>query len=213
MLSRLGKALLLRTLPPSLLVKRGPATDGAVYLTFDDGPNPLHTPPLLDLLAEHGATASFYLIGDQVVKHGDVVRRIVGDGHRVGNHSWNHPLFGTLPVAAQMAQVDRTDAALAPYTGEPRASFRPPRGDLTVRFLARFARQKRRIAYWSYDSRDYSRQPAAGLIERMRREPPVAGDIVLMHDDGGAALDILRTLLPEWRAHGLTFKALPRELC
>lgn len=213
MLSRLTKGLLLRTLPRSLLVKRGPADAGAVYLTFDDGPNPQHTPPLLDLLAQHGAKASFFLVGEEVEKYGDVVRRIVDEGHRAGNHSWNHPVFGKLPVAEQMAQVERTDAALASYTGDARAPFRPPRGDLTPRLLARFARQARSIAYWSYDSLDYSRQSAAGLIDRLRGRPPVAGDIVLMHDDGGAALDILRALLPEWRARGLTFRALPREIC
>lgn len=209
MLSRLVKAVLLRVLPSSLLVKRGPAAGGAVYLTFDDGPNPVHTPPLLDLLAQHDARASFYLIGDQVEKHGHMVRRIVDEGHRVGNHSWDHPMFGDLPIDRQMDQVDRTDAVLAAHTGEPRASFRPPRGDLTLPFLWRFARQRRRIAYWSYDSRDYSRQPAAGLIERLRRQPPVAGDIVLMHDDSEATTQALAVMLPEWRAAGFGLRALP----
>ena len=73
------------------------------------------------------------------------------------------------------------------------------------------ARQRRSVAYWSYDSLDYQPQPVAGLIARLRDEPPRAGDIVLMHDDGAPSGQALATLLPLWLAEGHTFHAMPPE--
>lgn len=212
MFARLLKAALLRVAPATLLVKRGPVDGRAVYLTFDDGPNPRYTPRLLDLLARHEAKATFFLIGDQIALYGDLIRRIVAEGHRLGNHSWNHPLFARLRLDEQLEQVERTDRALSDFTGEDRAPFRPPRGDVTLRLLSRFARLGRALVHWSYDSMDYGSTSADSLIERMRQRPPVPGDIVLLHDDGDASFDILSALLPEWRAQGLAFTTLPGEI-
>ena len=68
------------------------------------------------------------------------------------------------------------------------------------------------MVHWSYDSMDYGRKASEPLIARLRNAPPVPGDIVLLHDDGDASLAILRALLPEWRARGLCFAALPGEI-
>lgn len=212
MFARLIKAVLLRVAPASVVVKRGPGTGGAIYLTFDDGPNPRHTPQLLDLLAEHDARATFFVIGDQIAPYGQLIGRMAADGHRIGNHSWDHPQFGKLDLREQLDQIERTDRALSGYTSESHAPFRPPRGDITLRLLLRFARAGRAMVHWSYDSMDYGRAASRGLIERLRRTPPVPGDIVLLHDDGDASFEILRELLPEWSARGLTFAALPREI-
>ena len=75
--------------------------------------------------------------------------------------------------------------------------------------LARFFRQRRRVDYWSYDSLDYSRRPAAELIEVMRRHPVRAGDIILMHDDSPISLEMLQVLIPAWKAEGFSLRSLP----
>jgi peptidoglycan/xylan/chitin deacetylase (PgdA/CDA1 family) len=210
MIARVWRSLLIHLTPRRLVRLRGPATGNAIYITFDDGPHAEHTPPLLDLLAAHQAKASFFIIGDQVEAHGPLVARIVAEGHRLGNHSWDHPRFKSLPLARQWRQIEDTDRAIARYSTEP-ILFRPPRGDISLRMLVKLARQRRSTVLWSYDSGDYRKEPVETLIARMRDKPPVAGDIVLFHDDGGAAIELLRALLPEWRARGLAFAALPRE--
>src|SRR5690349_5300060 len=87
------KLRLLRWLPKGLMLTTAPAADRALYLTFDDGPDPAFTPRLLDLLAANDARASFFLLGEEVERHPRIVERMVADGHLVGNHSWNHPNF------------------------------------------------------------------------------------------------------------------------
>src|SRR3546814_11473029 len=69
---------------------------------------PIYTPLVLDILKRHGASASFFLVGKQIARHPEVVRRIVSDGHRLGNHSWSHPLMTRLPLARQIDDPART---------------------------------------------------------------------------------------------------------
>ena len=99
---RSRKSRMLGMLPSRLVVTRLPANGRRLFLTFDDGPDPEHTPQVLDILRRHGATASFFLVGELVDHHPGVVRRIVAEGHRIGNHSWSHPLMTTLPLARQI---------------------------------------------------------------------------------------------------------------
>jgi len=211
MTPRPRKLRLLRCLPSSLVTTTGSAARRSLYLTFDDGPHPEHTAPLLDLLAEHEARASFFLIGGQIEANPELARRIAREGHTLGNHSYSHPHFDQLSLSAQLDEVDRTDALLSGIDGQPRHSFRPPRGVIPPRMLANFFRQRRRATYWSYDSLDYSRRPAPELIGIIRRHPLRAGDILLMHDDSTLSLEMLTVLIPEWKAMGFTLDALPAE--
>lgn len=201
----------LRWLPNAWLTTQGPTREPSLYLSFDDGPHPQHTPALLDLLARHGAKASFFLIGQQVEQHPDLVRRIVEAGHTLGNHSYSHPQFETLSLSAQFEEIGRTERLLSAIDGNTRHAFRPPRGVLTLPMLARCIRERRRISYWSYDSLDYTRQPAASLLALIDQHPVRSGDIVLMHDDGGLSVELLETLLPAWKQQGLALRALPPE--
>ncbi len=202
---------MLRWLPDGWIQTAGPRAQKSLYLTFDDGPHPEHTPPLLDLLARHGAKATFFLIGEQIDRHSALAQRIVEEGHTLGNHSFTHPQFETLPLDAQFDEIERTDRALASVSGRPRHGFRPPRGVLPLPLMLRFIRQRRRIAYWSYDSLDYSRRPAPELVDIIKRHPVRAGDIVLMHDDSTISLEMLESLIPTWKAEGFSLLALPQE--
>ena len=200
---------LLGLLPERLVLVRGPREPGALYLTFDDGPHPEHTPRLLDLLARHAARASFLLLGQRVERHPALVERIVAEGHALGNHSYSHPMFHRLGLRQQLEEVERTDRLLADFDGVGRYRFRPPRGSVSPSLLLAFARRGRGIAYWSYDSLDYQSRPPEELAARLARRPPADGDIVLMHDDSGCSAQILERMLPAWRATGRQLKALP----
>jgi peptidoglycan-N-acetylglucosamine deacetylase len=202
------KLQVLQWLPTRWVLTRGSRRRRVLYLTFDDGPHPEHTPVLLDLLAKHRVRATFYLIGQQVERHAELVRRIVSEGHGLGNHSWSHPHFDRLSLAEQRREIEHTERLLARFDGLARHDFRPPRGVMPVPMVLDCIRRGRRIAFWSYDSLDYSQRPAEALVEVARRHPPRAGDIVLMHDDGGLSLQMLETLLPLWQAEGFAFEPL-----
>lgn len=204
------KQQLLSLLPDRLVLTRGPRSGNAIYLTFDDGPHPEHTPRLLDLLAAHGAHASFFLVGRQVERHPGLVERIVAEGHALGNHSYSHPSgFSRISLRRQLQEIDDTDRLLAAFDRRPQHCFRPPRGSLSLGLLLHFASQRRRIAYWSYDSMDYQHQSDETVAARLRKRPPLAGDIILMHDDNACAGKVLGMLLPEWLASGREFHTLP----
>lgn len=205
------KLHLLRRLPRWLVLTECSGKERALYLSFDDGPHPEHTPRLLDLLKRHGARASFFLIGEKAEKHPDLVRRMVAEGHLIGNHSYSHPPFARIPPAEQASEIDRTDRILAEFDGRARHPFRPPSGAMPMSLVMQCVRKRRRIAYWSYDSMDYRRDTTETLLERLRAFPPTPGDIVLMHDDDDSIVRALEELIPEWRAAGFALPALPAE--
>lgn len=178
-----------------------------VCLTFDDGPSPGHTPALLDLLADHKVPATFFLIGSKVAEHPDIVRRIVAEGHKLGNHSFNHPRFDQTSMRAQWEEIEKTDRELAAHDGVQRHLVRPPYGKLDLRTLAVSFARRQRIALWNRDSLDY-RLESAQIIARFESTRLRPGDVVLFHDDGASGLDALRVLLPRWRETGLKFGTL-----
>src|SRR5690606_29090414 len=86
-----------------------------------------------------------------------------------------------------------------------------PYGQLPHKLLLQFARSGRPIAFWSYDSNDYQRLPAATLLRQIRANPPRSGDVVLMHDDNQDTVAVLAGLLSDWRAQGYAVRALPGD--
>src|SRR3546814_7741161 len=96
---------------------------------------------------------------------------------------WSHPLMTRLPLAGQIDELARTDEALAAFDGLERHLFRPPSGALPLNLLLHFARERRTLAYWSYDSNDYARLPEQALLPRTHTRPPTAGAVVSMHAD------------------------------
>ena len=97
-------------------------------LTFDDGPNPACTPLLLDLLAEHGIPATFFVLGDRAQAQPQLLRRMVAEGHVIGNHSWSHPNLALSSNAKIRTQLTETRTTLEQITGVPVKFFRPPFG-------------------------------------------------------------------------------------
>ena len=125
---RPNKLKVLRWLPRSWLLTTGPAADRSIYLTFDDGPRHGHTSRLLDVLAANDAKASFFLLGEQVEKYPDIVRRMVAEGHQLGNHSYDHPRFTRISRSLQLNQIERTEKLLSAIDGKREHRFRPPSG-------------------------------------------------------------------------------------
>ena len=198
---------LMSVLTPILLRTGGPRTGRSIYLTFDDGPHPVHTTALLELLERHGARGSFFLTGKLAQEHPDVVRRILVGGHAIGNHSMHHAKMKTLSARAQWEEIERADEVLERFDGVRRHAFRPPYGRVTIAMLLAALWRRRPIVLWTIDSLDYKLQPP-DIVGRMRELQVRGGDVILFHDDSASASLVLEQLLPAWSRQGYSFPRL-----
>ncbi|WP_240669711.1 polysaccharide deacetylase family protein [Actinoplanes solisilvae] len=161
-----------------------------VALTFDDGPDPVQTPRILELLAKYRVKAVFCLVGAQVKRHPDIVRQIVAQGHTLCNHTWDHSLtIGKDKPAKIKADLDRTNAEI--LAAEPNATipfFRAPGGNFTDRLVGVAASSAMTSLYWEVDPRDWEhpeKETDAQHVERLIvdvRKQVRPGSIVLSHD-------------------------------
>ncbi|OLE30301.1 MAG: hypothetical protein AUG44_01640 [Actinobacteria bacterium 13_1_20CM_3_71_11] len=187
------------------LVVRAAGRRPEVALTFDDGPDPAFTPRVLDILREHGARATFFLVGLNANAHPELVERIVADGHGVGNHTWSHPYLPDLSRDEVLRQLDATGAAIATVTGEPPGLMRPPYGSRTPDVLRWIRGQQLTTVLWDIDVSDWAGPPAADIVAGVSAAAK-AGSIVLMHDAGGdrtGTVTALPTILADLAARGL----------
>ncbi|MDJ0466400.1 polysaccharide deacetylase family protein [Streptomyces sp. H27-C3] len=160
------------------LVNAPPRT---IALTFDDGPSPLYTPQLLAVLARHGITATFFVLGANAARYPGVIRLIAAHGHVVGNHTWDHPRLDRLPGSQVREQILRTQEVVTRTTGRPPTLFRAPGGHFAPAALAVCAERGLRAVGWSVDTVDWT-NPGAGRIAATVLEQAATGAIVLQHD-------------------------------
>jgi peptidoglycan/xylan/chitin deacetylase (PgdA/CDA1 family) len=187
-----------------------------VALTFDDGPDPVYTPKLLDLLREKDVKATFFVIGKRADKHPEIVRRAWAEGHLVGNHTWSHyPLFCFLMPGRLWTEIERGAESIRRSCGCRSTLFRSPVG-LRHPLLAPYL-EKAGLEYlsWSIRTLDTFTTDSSVLEQRMLSRAK-SGDIILLHDrlPGGtnAMLQALPRVIDELRERGFEFVlAGPRE--
>ena len=167
---------------PGRVITRAPIADARVALTFDDGPHHSLTPHLLDILASRGVRATFYVVGHRVARQPVLMRRIVAEGHEIGNHTWSHPSLSGLGDAAFFDQIDRTNRAIYDAVGRPPVTMRPPYGNVTAR-QATMLHTARNMAtvLWSVDPQDWMR-PGSGVVAHRIVSGSHPGAVVLAHD-------------------------------
>jgi peptidoglycan/xylan/chitin deacetylase (PgdA/CDA1 family) len=194
-----------------------------IAITFDDGPDPAVTPAVLDLLARHGALATFFCIGHAARSHPALVRRIVKAGHSVQNHSLHHRHnFSLLGPRACEREIGDSQALLADLTGQLPHAFRAPAGLRNV-FLDRVLhRLDLNLVSWTRRGFDTRESRAQVVLQRLSNGL-AAGDILLLHDGHSArtadglplVLQVLPRVLERCRDAGLGLvtlaEALPRR--
>ena len=153
-----------------------------VAITFDDGPHAAGTPAVLEELARHGATATFFLVGEQVVQRPALAQEIVAAGHEVAVHCFRHTLLLRRRVAAVADDLDRTVDAIGTATGVRPTLYRPPYGILSSGALRHVRSRGWRPLLWSTWGRDWERRATPQSIARRATRGLCAGDVVLLHD-------------------------------
>jgi peptidoglycan-N-acetylglucosamine deacetylase len=148
-----------------------------VALTFDDGPDPLCTPRLLDLLQKHNAKATFFMVGQAAERYPDIVEKVAGRGHAIGNHSWDHPSF-LLTSRERRDQIRACAKALAPY-GQP--ILRPPYADQNLWSRLDALRLGYQVIMYSVTADDWLDHDAEWMKSRVMSRIQ-NGSVVLLHD-------------------------------
>ncbi len=181
-----------------------------VYLTFDDGPHPVYTAQVLDLLAAHNAKATFFVVGSMVDRWPDVMPRIASEGHSIQLHSWGHDDLTMFTREQFLEDVRRTQAILAEKVGVRGTCLRPPYGAVNSRVRDWSSQLDLPVELWDVTGADWTPISAPAIANTVLRGVR-PGAVVLLHDGGGnrsrtvAALD---TILASLTREGYHFEVL-----
>ena len=188
----------------------GDTTQPVIYLTFDAGYENGCTEKILDVLKKHDVKASFFLVGNYVEKNADLVRRMVEEGHIVGNHTMHHPDMSKIgDKAAFEAELKDLEALFLEKTGKELPKYyRPPQGIYSEENLKMAKELGYKTVFWSLayvdwnnDSQPTAQQAFDKLIPRIHN-----GAVVLLHSTSKTNAEILDDLLTKWKEMGYTFK-------
>ncbi|KLU64216.1 peptidoglycan-N-acetylglucosamine deacetylase [Desulfosporosinus acididurans] len=170
-----------------------------VALTFDDGPDPIDTPQVLEILKEKEVRATFFVLGQAVKDNPRLLKRLANEGHEIGNHSYDHDY----KQQRLLKEISQTDDEVYAATGIHTYFYRPPGGFLSKAQLESIKKNGHVVALWSVDSKDW-RNPGVNQIVKNVMNNVFPGAIILMHDGGYHRTQTVKAL-------GLIIDSLKRE--
>ena len=181
---------------PSLV--RAPGTyymantlEKVIALTFDDGPDPIDTPAVLDILKEKNVRATFFVLGQAAQANPYLLKRLVMEGHEIGNHSFNHDYQQRRLVE----EIKQTDQEVFAATGTHTYFYRPPGGFISKNQLETIKKNGQVVALWSVDSKDWRNPGVKQIVDNVIKNV-FPGAIILMHDGGYHRTQTVKALGP-----------------
>lgn len=181
-----------------------------VALTIDDGPRPEETRALLSILGKHDVRATFFVVGKQVEKHPGLVRRMMNEGHEVGNHSFNHPRLDGLPMDRVKAEIASCDKAIFQATGAHTNLFRPP----GMRYDDEVIRTAQDLGYvtihWNAAAKDIEAQDPSRIVAKVLKGVK-PGSVILLHGHPDT-VRAMPTILSTLKSQGYRFVTVSQML-
>lgn len=162
-----------------------------VALTFDDGPDPIDTPAVLDILKEEDVPATFFVLGEAAHLYPDLIKRIVQEGHEIGNHGYSHDY----QQRRLTEELRKTDQEVFAATGTHTQFYRPPGGFLSPSQLEVIRKNGHIAALWSVDSKDW-RNPGVQQIVNNVLDTVSPGAVILLHDGGYQRVQTVKAVTP-----------------
>lgn len=192
-------------------VRRGPLAGGQVALTFDDGPHPIHTPAILELLAKHKMQATFFVLEGPARKHPELLRQMQREDHEIGVHGRRHVHGFVLPPHLALQNFTHTTDLIEKIVGQRPRWGRPPHGAYSLATLPAVRRADLQAAHWSLESGDWKAKATPEQLRRTVLNKAQSGAVIVMHDDRhvtAAALDEILRGLGQKGLRGVTLGAL-----
>lgn len=202
---------------PDTFKLRGSAQEKKVALTFDDGPDTRFTPQVLDALKASQVKATFFVLGVQANAHPDIIRRIVKEGHVIGNHSYSHANLPKLTADKFQSQIISTESVLQGLIGYAPKLIRPPYGAINEEQVRWIADHHYLIVNWNVDSLDWKSLNSDQVLNNIMQQTK-PGSIILQHSGGADSQDLSGTvqaivpLISKLKAAGYTFVTVPELL-
>jgi peptidoglycan/xylan/chitin deacetylase (PgdA/CDA1 family) len=186
-------------------VYRIPTVEREVYLTFDDGPCIETTPIIIDILRKHNVKATFFCVGDNILKHPELFAQIKAEGHQVGNHTMHHSKGFYTNTNDYINEIDECAALIGNNL------FRPPHGLITPRHNAMLRNKRYKIIQWDVITYDWDKRHSADRVFEVIKRYSRPGSIIVMHDSQKAAartLEILEDSIIWLKQQGYILKTL-----
>ncbi len=201
---------------PEFFYLSSPEQERTVALTFDDGPDSVNTPIILEILKKEGIKATFFLLGQNIIKYPEIVKEIAREGHQIANHTWTHPDLRKLnnnyllteELLACSKEIER-------IIGEYPKVMRPPYGAVRDDTIKLLGEKGWKIVNWSIDTFDWDQsQNSVEAIQHKVEKYIHPGAIILMHDGAGmdSTVRALPGLIEKLRENGYTFRTVTQLL-
>ena len=176
-----------------------------IAMTFDDGPSAVLTPRLLDILKQRNIKATFFVLGQLVQEHPEIVARAIAEGHEIGNHSWDHKALNKLGEGGLQHELADTSAEITKATGKPVTLMRPPYGATNPRLNRAIEKEYgMKVILWSVDPLDWKR-PGPQIVEQRIVAGTKPGAIILSHDIHPGTIEAMPATLDALLAKGYKF--------
>jgi len=188
-----------------------------IALTFDDGPHPEFTIKLLELFIEKGIKATFFVTGSNIKKHNKIVKRMIAEGHELGNHSYSHKnlIFKKKNVIRE--EIEKTDSLLCELGVKGDIHFRPPFGRLLFAASSVLVSLNKKVIMWNVPTKDFKETDPEVILNRIyKRIKP--GSIIVLHDSGierpgkkidrQATIDAVKVIIEELPKMGYEFRTV-----
>ena len=158
-------------------------SEGVIYLTFDDGPDALHTELILDVLKQKNVNATFFCLGKRIESYPEIIARMVDEGHVVANHTYDHKVLSGLSQEEMLESITKTEDLITEHSRHSFKLFRPPKGLITNDQKDYLTSQGYSIIMWDINPKDYDEDnDYLDLFYNILKEVKPGKNIILLHD-------------------------------
>ena len=192
-------------------VLHGPRGTNEIALTFDDGPHPGYTLPILKILKQYDIHATFFVVGEKAEEYPDLIRAEVAAGDPIGNHTYDHVSLIKIPEEYVGTEIKACGEVIENITGKAPDLFRPPGGEYNKMVADTAASLGYKMILYSDDPGDYL-DPGTGVIEDRTLDAINDGGIILLHDGAAQTITILPRIIERLKARGFRFVTIPEML-